>query len=140
MNIVAYRRKVQFYETDQMGIVHHSNYIRWFEEARVDFMEQVGYGYDRIEESGISFAVLSAQCEYKSMVHFGEWVEITMEIESLTNSRMTIAYRVADAANGTLRCTGKTGHCFYHNTLHKPVALTKYAAPVYEILKELIGI
>lgn len=41
-----YQHKVQYYETDQMGIVHHSNYIRWFEEARTDYMEKMGMGYD----------------------------------------------------------------------------------------------
>ena len=46
--MTPYEHKVQYYETDGMGIVHHSNYIRWFEEARVDLLEQLGYGYDRI--------------------------------------------------------------------------------------------
>ena len=50
--MVHYDHKVQYYETDGMGIVHHSNYIRWFEEARVDLLEQLGFGYDRIEEAG----------------------------------------------------------------------------------------
>ena len=45
----GYQRKVQYYETDQMGIVHHSNYIRWFEEARIDLMEQMGLGYEKME-------------------------------------------------------------------------------------------
>ena len=137
MDIAAYRRKVQFYETDQMGIVHHSNYIRWFEEARVDFMEQAGYGYDKLEGTGISFAVLSAQCEYKSMAHFGEQVDIETEIKEISNSRMVIGYRIYDVDSGTLRCTGETGHCFYHNELQKPVALVKYAAPVYALLKKI---
>ena len=43
--MVHYDHKVQYYETDGMGIVHHSNYIRWFEEARVDLLEQLGFGY-----------------------------------------------------------------------------------------------
>ena len=46
--IREYRHKVQYYETDQMRVVHHSNYIRWFEEARVNLMEQMGMGYDRM--------------------------------------------------------------------------------------------
>ena len=50
MEIVPYEHKVQYYETDQMGIVHHSNYIRWFEEARVDFLDQVDMSYARMEE------------------------------------------------------------------------------------------
>ena len=54
----AYTHKVLYYETDQMGIVNHSNYIRWFEEARTDFMEQLGMGYAEMEKEGIVSPVL----------------------------------------------------------------------------------
>ena len=64
-----YTHRVQYYETDQMGIVHHSNYIRWFEEARLDFMEKIGCSYAAVEASGIMIPVLSASCQYKTMVH-----------------------------------------------------------------------
>ena len=47
MELRPYQRRVNYYETDQMAIVHHSNYIRWFEEARVDLLQQLGFGYDR---------------------------------------------------------------------------------------------
>ena len=67
--------KVQYYETDGMGIVHHSNYIRWFEEARVDLLEQLGFGYDRIEAAGYSGPVLEVSCQYKTMSKFGETVQ-----------------------------------------------------------------
>lgn len=50
MNSFFYTHKAQYYETDQMGIVHHSNYIRWFEEARVDFFEKIGCSYKDIED------------------------------------------------------------------------------------------
>ena len=53
MPFIPYRHLVQYYETDQMGVVHHSNYIRWFEEARVFFMDQMGFGYDKMEKSGV---------------------------------------------------------------------------------------
>ena len=53
MKIHSYQHKVQYYETDQMGMVHHSNYIRWFEEARVDYLEQIGLPYHMIEAGGI---------------------------------------------------------------------------------------
>ena len=55
-----YLHKVQYYETDKMGITHHSNYVRWMEEARVDFLSQIGWDYARIEESGIISPVLNA--------------------------------------------------------------------------------
>ena len=47
-----YLHKVQYYETDQMGFVHHANYLRWFEEARLDFLEQIGLPYPMMEEKG----------------------------------------------------------------------------------------
>jgi len=49
----TYRHTVQYYETDKMGITHHSNYIRWMEEARVDFMSQIGWDYAKLEKEGV---------------------------------------------------------------------------------------
>lgn len=58
-----YIRKVQYHETYKMGVAHHSNYIKWMEEARVDFLDQIGYGYVKLEEDGIISPVLSVECE-----------------------------------------------------------------------------
>ena len=59
---IPYLHKTQYYETDQMGVVHHSNYIRWFEEARTDLLERAGLGYNKMEKLGIAVPVLSASC------------------------------------------------------------------------------
>ena len=97
--------KVQYYETDGMGIVHHSNYIRWFEEARVDLLEQLGFGYDRIEAEGYSGPVLEVACQYKTMSRFGETVRIEATITQYNGVRMTLHYDVFDKATGEVRCT-----------------------------------
>ena len=68
----SYIHKVQYYETDKMGFVHHSNYIRWFEEARLDFMDKQGFSYKSFEDLGYISPVLSAECKYKKSVRFGE--------------------------------------------------------------------
>ena len=68
MTIQPYRHQAQYYETDQMGIVHHSNYIRWMEEARIDFMKQAGLSYRKMEALEIIIPVLEVQCVYHSMV------------------------------------------------------------------------
>ena len=73
-----YRHIVQYYETDRMGVTHHSNYIRWMEEARVDFFEQLGYGYGRLEEEGIVSPVTGLECRYKASTTFGDTVEIAV--------------------------------------------------------------
>ena len=72
-----YEHHAQYYETDQMGCVHHSNYIRWMEEARVNLMEQMGCGYKAMEASGIMSPVLEVHCQYRSMVRFDDHVKDT---------------------------------------------------------------
>ena len=61
----TFERTAKYYETDQMGIVHHSNYIRWFEEARIELMNYVGLPYRQMEENGILIPVLGVTCNYK---------------------------------------------------------------------------
>ncbi len=67
MEFRPYKHKAQYYATDTMKIVHHSNYIRWMEEARVDMLEQMGLGYDVMEQAGVLSPVVSVECEYKKM-------------------------------------------------------------------------
>lgn len=139
MEIKPYIRKPHFYETDQMGIIHHGNYIRWFEEARVDLMEQMGYGYDRTVAGGIDIAVLSVQCQYRSMVRFGDTVHITCRILSLENMRMKLGYEVRDAATGELRTTGESGHCFFSRDRQRPVALNKTLPELFGLMAAMLG-
>lgn len=109
---MEYEHKTQYYETDQMGIIHHSNYIRWLEEARIDFMDQCGFSYAKMEKDGIISPVLSVACEYKTMTHFGETVRIETKIEKYNGIKLELSYIVKDRESGEIRCTGRTGHCF----------------------------
>lgn len=106
-----YHHKVHYYETDCMGVTHHSNYIRWFEEARIDFLEQAGFGYDRMEALGICSPVLGVRAEYKKMTRFAEKMEISVSLVRFTGVRFTFAYAVRNEA-GELCCRGETDHCF----------------------------
>ena len=63
----TYERKANYYETDMMGVVHHSNYLRYFEEARIAFMDSLGIPYKELEENGIMSPVLSVQCVWFSL-------------------------------------------------------------------------
>lgn len=138
MKILPFIRKANYYETDQMGIIHHSNYIRWFEEARVDFMEQVGFGYDKAAQLGIDFALISLSCDYKAMVRFGDTVHIKARISELRNSRMIVRYEVTDSKTGELKTTGETMHCFLDGGLKRPVALKKALPELYELFMNTI--
>ncbi len=134
----AYRRKANYYETDQMAIVHHSNYIRWFEETRIDFMQQLGFTYEKAMAAGMDFAVLSVECHYKSMVRFGDTVDIAASVTHLTPSRMAVGYRVTDAATGQLRCTGQTWHCCFDNTRRRPVSIKKALPELYALFEQVL--
>ena len=112
MKSFFYTHKAQYYETDQMGIVHHSNYIRWFEEARVDFFEKIGCSYKTIEDMGIISPVLEVQAKYHSMVHFNDTVKIETSMESFNGIKLTMHYSITDAQTGELRTDGISRHCF----------------------------
>lgn len=125
-----YLHNVKYYETDQMAIVHHSNYIRWFEEARIDWMEQAGIPYDEMEQRGIIIPVLSVAAEYRTMTHFKEDVAIYSKLEAYNSVRFTVSYEVRDAKTNALRCTGRSSHCFVDRN-YRPIILRK-AAPDYD--------
>lgn len=124
MQYQGYEHRVQYYETDQMGCVHHSNYIRWFEEVRTDYMEFLGMGYDVMEEAGILSPVLTMEAEYKSMTRYGETVEIEIQIKEYNGIRIRIVYEVKDKETKTLRCKGESSHCFITRE-GRPVSLKK---------------
>lgn len=138
MEIRPYVRRVQFYETDQMHIVHHSNYIRWMEEARIDYMEQMGYGYDKAEELGVNIAVTGISCEYKSPAVFGTSVVVHCNISRLTPVRMSVVYRMVDAESGILRATGESNHC-YLNREGRPVQIKKALPELYTVLESSLS-
>ncbi len=128
-----YIRQAKYYETDQMAVVHHSNYIRWFEEARVDFLEQIGLGYDKIEAAGVYSPVLSVTCEYKSSVRFHDMVVVKAILRHFNGIKMKIEYQVLDAATKQLRAVGASEHCFV-TTDFKPTSLKKTHKDMYDIL------
>ena len=79
-----YRHEVRYYETDKMGITHHSNYIRIMEEARLDWMEQLGYGFDRMEAEGIVSPVVGVSCEYKKATTYKDLIEVEVKVKQIS--------------------------------------------------------
>ncbi len=129
----CYEHRAHYYETDQMGIVHHSNYIRWMEEARIAYMEFIGLPYKAVEAKGVLIPVLSADCEYKSPVRFDETVEIYPSVAFFNGIRMQLSYRMVDKASGRLCTVGHTGHCFTTPDM-KPLSLKKFDRAMYDLL------
>ena len=137
MTVKPYSRKANYYETDQMGIIHHSNYIRWLEEARLDFLEKIGFGYKKVVEYGVEFAVLDVYCNYKSMVRFGDIVSIHITLSELSDMSINANYQILDTDSGETRALGKTRLCFYDKHKKRPVSLKKIIPELYELLNSL---
>lgn len=128
-----YRRKVNYYECDRMGITHHSNYIRYMEEARIELLEKLGYGFDRMESEGISSPVVSVECEYKKTTTFRDEIVINVGLEDISALKMKFNYRMT--VNGALVCKGITTHCFFDKG--KPAVLDERFPEICRKLREM---
>ncbi len=105
-----YQHTVQYYETDKMGIVHHSNYIRWMEEARIDFLEQVGCSYKEMEEHGVISPVVSVECQYKGTTTFGDVISIEVRVEEFKGIKLRFGYTMKKGDE--IVNVGHSEHCF----------------------------
>ena len=96
LRIRPYEHHAKYYETDQMGIIHHSNYVKWMEEARLDLMDQIGLNYRQMEDMEIISPVLSISVEYHSMVHFDDTVVIYTKLLKYNGIKMELEYVMKD--------------------------------------------
>ena len=132
----VYERSPFYYETDRMNVIHHSNYIRWFEEARINFMEKAGYPYDKMESAGIMLPVLSADCNYKNSIHFGDTVLIHTAISKFNGFKMELQYKIINKITDELHAFGSTSHCFTDINL-KPVRIKKTHPEIYKLFDDI---
>lgn len=106
-----YMHKVQYYETDMMGVVHHANYLHWMEEARIDFMDRLGFPYAEMEKKGVLSPVKALSCEYRHSCTFGDEIAVSVSVESFNGVVMVIAYEMKDSRGETV-CAARSEHVF----------------------------
>lgn len=127
----SYERNINYYETDKMGIVHHSNYIRFIEEARCKQLESASIPYSDFEENGIMIPVLGVNCSFKHHVTYGDTIIIKPFVKEFNGVRLTMGYEITNKKNGDIVFTGETKHCFTNLNL-KPINLKKINPEYYE--------
>ena len=132
----GYKHTVHYYETDKMGFVHHSNYLRWFEEARLDFMDKKGFSYKEFEDLGYISPVLSAECKYKKSAFFGETVKVETKLVSY-DVRHKFTYVVTNAETGEVKATGETTHCNLDEH-GRVISLKKKMPELYERFQAMV--
>lgn len=130
MSEFCYYRKINYYETDQMGIVHHSNYIRFMEEARLSLLQQIGVPYDKIEEAGVLIPVLTVSCEYRKACRFAQTLRIVVKPDFFNGIKMKLKYEMYADGSDELSIRGESGHCFLDKQM-RPVRLKRDYPQIY---------
>lgn len=133
-----YIRTVNYYETDKMGITHHSNYVRWMEEARTAFLNHYGCGYAKFEEYGVVSPVLSVNCQYQQTTTFEDEVRITVSIKQYTGIKLKFSYTMVNIKTEAVVLVGESEHCFLDQN-HIPIIVKKRFPECDSALKSLIA-
>ena len=111
---------VRYYETDQMGIVHHSNYIRYFECGRLAMLDEVGLPMHKIEQMGIMLPIISVECRYKYPAKLGDRLKIVTRFDELPRARFTVFSEVYNQ-DGQLLVEGSVSMGFIDSATRRPV-------------------
>ena len=106
-----YERKIRYYETDKMGITHHSNYVRLMEEARTDYLEENGCSYAEMEKQGMISPVISFHVNYKNPTTFNDIIIIRTALVFYDGVKSKYEYVITDKESGKLIVTGYSEHC-----------------------------
>ena len=132
----TYNREINYYETDKMGIVHHSNYIRFLEEARCKWLKEMGIPMEKLEELGYTIPTLEVNCQYKNHVTSGDLISIRPIITEYNGVRMTVSYEVKENKTGKEVIKAWTKHCFTNKKL-RPINMKKSNTKIHNIFENL---
>ena len=111
---------VRYYETDQMGIVHHSNYIRYFECGRSAMLKECGLPVEKIEEAGIMMPIVSVKCRYKVPARLGDTLRIVSIVDEMPRAKLEIRSEIYNQAD-QLVCEGSVVLGFINAETRRPV-------------------
>jgi len=128
---------VRYAETDQMGVVHHSNYAVWFEAGRTDFIKKMGMPYSVIEEKGAMLPLLELKCSFRSFARYEDNVVVRTRIKEYTGTRLLCYYEVVLTGEDRVLTEGETLHC-WTNRERKPVNIKKFMPEVYELIEKAV--
>jgi acyl-CoA thioester hydrolase len=124
------RLRVRYAETDQMGVVYHSNYIIWFEVGRVELLRQLGFTYKEMErQDNCHIAVVDVKCRFKSPALYDDEILIRTHLKNVRDSLIHFGYEVLRAGDKTLLADGETTHIVVGDDFQRRALPGKYLAP-----------
>jgi len=126
----------RYSETDQMGVIYHGNYFSYFEVARTNIFEKLGYSYRRIEDEGIILPVTEANCRYKKAIKYGESIIVEGEVDFIKRVTIGFNYTIFRKSDKEVLATGFTHHGFVSKDL-KPIRFKDFNKAFQSVLKKL---
>ncbi len=132
---MSYIHNVQYYETDRMGITHHSNYVRWMEEARCAFLADIGFDYGGLEKQGIISPVTSIEGKYRQTTTYGDVVSIDVCVKSFNGIKLIVGYSMKNNLDKVV-FEGISEHCFL-NKDGKIIRINREYPELYKALSDL---
>lgn len=127
--------KVRYAETDQMGIVHHSNYPIWFETGRTAYFNTIGMPYSKLEEMGFLLPLIEMSCSFKSPARYDDEVLVVTWITGMTCVKIEFEYEVINNLTNKMYATGKTVHAWTNKAL-KPFNIIWEKREIFEKLEK----
>ena len=124
---------VRYYETDQMGIVHHSNYIRYFECGRTDMLKKLGLPIERIEEAGVMLPIVSVECRYRRPAKMGDRIRIVSMVDRVPSAKLIVRSEIFNQ-NDELLVEGSVTLGFIDSQTRRPVRCPENLVAVIEKL------
>lgn len=125
--------RIRYTETDQMGFAHHSNYLNYFEMARIEWLNIVGFSYAKLEKQGIVMPVVSAQVNFKSPAYFDDALRVKLLLEEMPKARIKLNYQIINDSENEL-ANGFTTLAFLDTKTNRPVRCPQ---SLLEILQSL---
>ena len=122
---------VRYYETDQMGIVHHSNYVRYFECGRTALLKEVGLPIEKIEEAGVMLPVVSVEAKYKVPARLGDTLKVVTMVNEVPRAKLVIRNEIYNPA-GELVCLGSVTLGFIDAMTRSPVRCPEMLVKLFE--------
>lgn len=122
---------VRYYETDQMGIVHHSNYVRYFECGRTDMLKKLGLPIEQIEQTGVMLPVVAVECRYKVPARLGDTLRIVSIIDKVPMAKLVIRNEIYNPV-GQLVCEGSVTLGFIDSVSRRPVRCPETLTRIFE--------
>jgi acyl-CoA thioester hydrolase len=130
---------VKFSEIDKMGIVHHSNYPKWFEIGRRDYLKKAGVHSSTINCQGIYLPLSWLECKFKSPAKYGYKVTVITKISFMSCVKVGFEYEILNETKGKTLAVGKTVHSWTDRNI-QPINIKKAAPQIYTTLEKFAGL